>query len=263
MHIETKQSDGKSAAEFDDDRSVRAPVNIQSKCANLSIVMITLNEAAKVDDAIRSARFADEVLIVDSGSIDATVEVAARLGAKIVHHEWLGFGRQKQIAVASARNDWVFVLDSDERITPELQSEIRQVLAHPKASGYRVARLNHFFGKPLRHGGLYPDYSVRLFNRRLGRFTDAAVHERVVVNGTLGALRHPMIHLAYESVEQFIAKANRYSSLGGRKNLLKAVVNPIWKFFKVYFLELGFMDGKEGLTIAALYSQYTFWKYIK
>jgi glycosyltransferase involved in cell wall biosynthesis len=263
MYRAMKESDGTSVAERNGGRSGRDLVNIETKCGNLSIVIITLNEAGKIGDAIRSARFADEVLIVDSGSVDGTVEVAAGLGARIVHQEWLGFGRQKQIAVALARNDWVFVLDSDERITPELQSEIRQVLAHPEASGYRVARLNHFFGKPLRRGGLYPDYSVRLFDRRLAKFTDAAVHERVVVNGASGTLRHPMIHLAYESVDQFIAKANRYSSLGGRRNLLKAVVNPIWTFFRMYILRLGFMDGKEGLTIAALYSRYTFWKYIK
>jgi glycosyltransferase involved in cell wall biosynthesis len=230
---------------------------------NLSVVIIAFNEESKIAGAIGSALFADEVLVLDSGSTDRTVAVARSLGARVVHQPWLGFGKQKQRAVDLARNDWVFVLDSDERITSELRDEIRRKIARAGHSGYRVARLNHFFGRPIRHCGLYPDYSIRLFDKRVGRFTDDEVHERVVLRGPVGKLKCPMIHLAYESVDQFIAKMNQYSSLRRDNNLARALFNPVWRFIKMYFLNLGFLDGKQGLTIALLYSQYTFWKYIK
>ena len=229
----------------------------------LSVVLITFNEAAKIADAITSARFADEVLVIDSGSTDDTAAIAQRLGARVVQREWHGFGNQKQFAVDSARHDWVCVLDSDERIPAELQNEIRRALRQPVFQAYRIARRNFFFGKFIRHGGLYPDYSVRLFHRRHSRFTGAAVHEKVVTTGPVGSLKEPMIHLAYDDIAHFITKANRYSSLSGQRNLTKAVFNPLWTFFNMYVLRLGFLDGKEGFLIAVLYSQYTFWKYLK
>ena len=145
----------------------------------LSVVIISKNEEKFIKDAILSAKFADEVLIVDSGSNDNTCSIAANLGAKVIVEDWLGFGAQKNRAIDLAKNDWVFVLDSDERITPELQFEINNILSNPIFDGYFVARLNRFFGKFIKTCGLYPDYSIRLFNRQKGRFTDVAVHERV------------------------------------------------------------------------------------
>ena len=140
----------------------------------LSVVIITKNEEKFITDAIKSAIFADEVLVLDSGSIDNTCTISQELGAKVLHQDWLGFGMQKNKAVELASNDWVFVLDADERITSKLQAEILNTLKNPVADGYHVARLNNFFGKDIKHCGLYPDYSTRLFNKNKGKFSCSA-----------------------------------------------------------------------------------------
>jgi len=229
----------------------------------ISVVIITKNEEKFISDAIKSALWADEVLILDSGSEDKTCEIAKKLGARVEKSEWLGFGRQKQKAVSLAKNDWVFVLDSDERITNELKNEILNELKNPKFDAYFVARLNNFWGKNIKHLGLYPDYSIRFFNKKKAKFNDRDVHESVECECKKGYLKNHMIHLAYESIEEFITKQNRYSSIGAKPNKLKALFSPFWTFFKLYFIKLGFLEGWDGFVIAKLYSEYTFWKYIK
>lgn len=230
----------------------------------LSVVIITKNEENFITDAIKSALFADEVIILDSGSIDKTCEIAKELGAKVYQNEWLGFGPQKNRAVELAKNDWVFVLDSDERITKELKDEIVATLKEPQFNGYFIARLNNFFGKNIKNCGLYPDYSIRLFNKNYGKFNDVSVHESVQLTSKAAYLKNHMIHLAYDSIEEFIQKQNRYSSLNHKKkSLVKAIINPYWTFFKLYILKKGFLDGWHGFVISKLYAQYTFWKYIK
>ena len=230
----------------------------------LSIVILTRDSEKHLAEVLASATFADEVLILDGGSQDRTPELARNAGVRIeTQTEWLGFGRQKQRAVELAAHDWVYVLDSDEVIPPDLREEILETLRDPRHAGYRIPRLNRFFGKAIRHGGLYPDATLRLFDRRRGRFTDDAVHERVVVEGNVGELTHPMHHYAYDTVEEFIAKQNRYSTLGAKPNRLKAIVNPWWTFFRMYVIKRGFLDGWHGYLIARLYAQYTFWKYVK
>jgi glycosyltransferase involved in cell wall biosynthesis len=230
----------------------------------LSIVIITKNEENFISDAIKSSLFADEVLILDSGSIDKTCEIAEELGAKVYSQEWLGFGSQKNKAISLAKNDWVFVLDSDERITEELKMEILNILENPKESGYFVARLNKFFGKDIKTCGLYPDYSIRLFDKTKAKFNEVSVHESVQLKSNVGHLKNHMIHLAYDSIEEFIQKQNRYSSLNHKKkSIIKAIINPYWTFFKLFILKKGFLDGWHGYVISKLYAQYTFWKYIK
>ena len=230
----------------------------------LSVVIISKNEEKFIADAVKSALFADEVLILDSGSIDNTCMIAQKLGAKVLHQDWLRFGMQKNKAAELASNDWVFVLDSDERITTELQSEILNTLKNPNADGYYVARLNNFFGKYIRYCGLYPDYSIRLFNRRKGRFNDVPVHESVQMNGSTSKLENHMLHLAFDTVSEFSNKQRKYAALSQKnKNLVKAFLSPIWTFFKIYFLRLGFLEGWRGFIIAKVYAQYTFWKYKK
>lgn len=230
----------------------------------LSVVIITKNEENFITDAIKSASFADEVIILDSGSIDKTCEIAKELGAKVYQNEWLGFGPQKNRAVELSKNDWVFVLDSDERITEELKNEIVTILKEPQFNGYFIARLNNFFGKNIKNCGLYPDYSIRLFNKNYGKFNDVSVHESVQLTSKAAHLKNHMIHLAYDSIEEFIQKQNRYSSLNHKKkSLIKAIINPYWTFFKLYILKKGFLDGWHGFVISKLYAQYTFWKYIK
>jgi len=230
----------------------------------LSVVIISHNEEKFIADAVKSASFADEVLILDSGSIDDTCEIAKKFGARVLHQDWLGFGMQKNKAVELAKNDWVFVLDSDERITPELQSEILSTLKNPMKNGYHVARFNKFFGKYIKHCGLYPDYSIRLFNKEKGRFSDVAVHESVQVSGNTGKLKNHMIHLAFDTVQEFSDKQKKYATLSQKKkNLIKAFVSPIWTFLKIYIVRLGFLEGWRGFIIAKVYAQYTFWKYRK
>ena len=230
----------------------------------LSVVIIAKNEEQFIQDAIKSAKFADEVLLLDSGSIDKTCEIAKKLGARVENQAWLGFGPQKNRAVDLATNDWVFVLDSDERIPPKLCSEIITTLKNPSFDGYFVARLNNFFGKDIKTCGLYPDYSVRLFNRNKGRFNDVPLHESVEIEGKVAKLKNHMIHLAYSNVEEFIEKQRYYSELSNKKkNIVKAVAYPCWTFFKLYFIKLGFLDGWHGYIIAKIYAKYTFWKYSK
>ena len=230
----------------------------------LSIVIIAKNEEKFIGDAIKSAAFADEILILDSGSTDDTCKIAKQLGARVENQDWLGFGPQKNRAVDLAANDWVFVLDSDERISSKLQSEIIATLNNPSCDGYLVARLNNFFGKDIRTCGLYPDYSIRLFNRAKGRFNNVPVHESVQIEGKVAKLKNHMIHLAYNNVDEFISKQRYYSALSNKKkNILKAVASPCWTFFKLYFIKLGFLDGRHGYIISKIYAKYTFWKYSK
>ena len=230
----------------------------------LSVVIITKNEENFIAGAVESAIFADEVLVVDSGSTDNTCNIAKGIGARVVQQDWLGFGAQKNKAVELAKNDWVFVLDADERFTSELQSEVLITLKNPIAEGYQVARLNSFFGKSIKTCGLYPDYSVRLFNKNQGKFNNVLVHESVQMSGSVSTLNNHMTHLAYETVDKFKIKQKKYAALSQKKkNIFKALIGPLWTFFNLYFIKFGFLDGWHGFMIAKLYAQYTFWKYIK
>jgi glycosyltransferase involved in cell wall biosynthesis len=231
---------------------------------SLSVVIITKNEENFIEDSIRSAQFAHEILILDSNSVDGTCDIAKKMGAKVIQHEWLGYGPQKNLAVKLATNDWVFVLDSDERITTKLKDEILNILKSPSHDGYKVARLNWFFGKAIRTCGLYPDYSIRLFNKNKGKFNDVPVHESVKINGKVSVLKNHMIHLAYNDEDEFTSKQKKYAKLSTKKkNFLKAMINPCWTFFNIYFIKQGFKDGWHGLIIAKVYAKYTFWKYSK
>ena len=230
----------------------------------LSVVIITKNEESNIEDAIKSAQFADEVLVLDSNSEDKTCQLARQLGAKVEIHDWEGFGPQKNLGIRLARNDWVFVLDADERITNDLKSEINTVLENPSSNGYFVARLNRFFGKNIKSCGLFPDFSLRLFDRTKGKFNNVQVHESVKVIGQTSKLNHYMIHLAYDNVDEFIHKQKMYSKLSKKKkNLFKALFSPCWVFIKLYIIRLGFTDGWHGFVISKVYAKYTFWKYIK
>ena len=158
----------------------------------------------------------------------------------------------------------MFVLDSDERITPELRTEVISTLKNPTFDGYFIGRLNNFFGKNIKTCGLYPDYSLRLFNRKKGNFNNVPIHERVEIKGQVAKLKNHMIHLAYKNVDEFIEKQKHYSVLSNKKkNILKAVIYSFWTFVNLFILKLGFLDGWYGFTIARIYSKYTFWKYSK
>jgi glycosyltransferase involved in cell wall biosynthesis len=185
---------------------------------------------------------------------------------------WQGFGRTKNLAVVEARSPWIYVLDADERITPSLRGEIADIVrADGPLDGYRVPRRNHFCGRFIRHLGWYPDYSVRLFRKDKGRFNEREVHESVEIHGRVGTLQHPMLHYTYKSMNDFVLRMDRYSSLAAQELLKQGkqpvcgelVWRPLLTFLKLYVLQKGFLEGRDGYTLAFLYSTYNFLKYYK
>jgi glycosyltransferase involved in cell wall biosynthesis len=244
---------------------------LSSSGAPLSAVVITQNAAAEIAACLESAAFADEILVVDSGSGDATAEIAARRGARVLQKDWLGFGRQKQFAVEQAAHDWVLCLDADERVSPELAASIRRALANPAAPVYRMARRNRFLGRWLRHGEGYPDWSPRLFDRRAARWSDDAVHEKVLYAAAPGTLAGDLLHESAESLARYLEKQNRYTTLAAEQlhargqgaGMRELVLSPLARFVKFYLLRLGFLDGTAGLVHTAIGCMNSFMKYAK
>ena len=237
----------------------------------LSVVLITQNAAAQLPDCLASVAFADEVVVVDSGSSDGTAELAARYGARVVQKAWLGFGRQKQFAVEQAAHDWVLCLDADERVSPELAASLVRALQAPVAPVYRMARRNRFLGRWLRHGEGYPDWSPRLFDRRQARWSDDAVHEKVLYVVSPGTLQGDLLHESAENLGRYLDKQNRYSTLaaeelhlrGRSAGLGELALSPLVRFIKFYFLRLGCLDGLPGLVHIAIGCMNSFTKYAK
>ncbi len=237
----------------------------------LSLCVITRDAAAMLADCLASAAFAGEVIVVDSGSRDDTVEIARRCGARVIERDWPGFGAQKTFAVAAARNDWVLCLDADERVTPELASAIAAALAAPRAGAYAMARRNRFLGRWLAHGEGYPDWNVRLFDRRRARWSDDPVHEHVVADGPVARLSGDLLHASAESLDAYFAKQNRYTTLqaeamharGERASAVRLVVSPFARFFRFYVVRLGFLDGVPGFLHIAIGAFASFMKYAK
>lgn len=238
----------------------------------VSVVIIAFNEEKNIRAALESARWADEIVVVDSFSTDSTVEICREYTEKVYQEKWRGFSGQKSYAVGLAKNDWVFVLDSDERFTGELRNEIAGLMLEgPSMSGYYVPRRNHFMGREIRHCGWSPDYSIRLFDRKKGVFKDRAVHEAVELSGEAGYLKAPMLHYTYSSISDYITRMDRYSALaaeemkkeGRRSGPPCMLFKPAFTFFKMFLVRQGFRDGIHGLVISMLYSFYTFSKYAK
>lgn len=239
----------------------------------LSVIIITKNEAAHILACLESVAFADEFIVVDSGSTDDTVELARQFGARVeVTPDWPGFGPQKNRALNLATGDWVLSIDADERVTPELAEEIKAVLAKPGAQAYEIARLSAFCGRFIRHSGWWPDYVLRLFRRGSARFSDAAVHERVLLDeGKPLKLRHHFIHYPYANLDALIAKVNRYSSdaaammyaRGRRATVFSAMGHGFWTFVRIYLIRRGFLDGRHGLVLAVTAAAGSFFRYAK
>jgi len=236
----------------------------------LSVTVIALNEEANIVPCLESVRFADEIVVVDSGSTDRTLELARNFTDRIFITAWRGFANTKNFALEQASGEWVFSLDADERVPEALRKEIIQVLqAGGPLAGYRVPRKNYVGGRWIRHLGWYPDYTLRLFRRGQGLFREREVHEEVEVAGPVGFLHTPLEHYSYQNLTEYAARQDRYARLAAAE-MRKAGRRPVpgellWRpaltFFKLFFLKLGFLEGLLGLKLALGSSRYNFLKY--
>ncbi len=236
-----------------------------------SIAIVTKNEESNIKDALESVKDAAEIIIIDSFSTDKTVEICKNYTEKVFIKEWQGYAKQKQMAVDLAGCQWVLVLDADERVTPELKTEIIEAIKGDRHNGFYIPRKNHFIGRWIKYSGWWPDYTLRLFKKDLGRFEEREVHEKVAVKGSVAYLKNPLAHYTYTSIADYIKRMDVYSLLaskelrkgGFRATLPDLLFRPGFTFIKMFFFRLGFLDGMHGLILAVLYSYYTFLKYAK
>jgi glycosyltransferase involved in cell wall biosynthesis len=249
----------------------------------LSVAIITCNEERNLARTLVSVSFADEVIVVDSGSVDRTVAIAEAAGAKIIQRPWPGFAAQKNFAIEQCSGDWILSLDADEELSPELREQIRVLLpSNPPADAYFIPRRNLFLGRWMRFGGYYPDPKLRLFRRAAANFTqppkfeDRPVHETIVFDGESAVLDFDLIHHAYPTLEDYIEHMDRYSTLGAELLVAQKRTSnsplafycnvflvPVLTFLYNYLLRLGFLDGREGLLLHLYHSAYVSWKYSK
>lgn len=238
----------------------------------LSIIIITKNEQSLIRECLESISWADEIIIVDSGSTDNTLTICREYTSHILSNEdWQGFGYQKNLALQQATGDWVFSIDADERVTPELKQQIQQAIKSDSHIAYEMPRLAFFLGKEMRHGGWWPDYVLRLFLRKKAQFSPDIVHERVIVEGTVARLSSPLLHYSYTSLEQVLEKNDQYSTAaaikahaqGKQSSLGKALAKAGWTFLRAYIIRAGFLDGKEGFIAALSKAEETYYRQLK
>lgn len=235
----------------------------------ISATIITFNEEAKIAEAIKSVAFADEILVVDSESTDKTREIAESLGAKVIVQKWLGFAKQKQFAVENAAHDWILSLDADEKVSIELKNEILNL--NPQADAYKLPRLSFYLNQPIRHGGWYPDWQIRFFNRNKARWKDVLIHESVEVSGKVEKLKGDILHYSVEDMthhhrmigERYAPLAARQMFERGRKTTkLKIYTAGLTTFLQTYILKAGFLDGFAGFCIARFAAHHAFLKHL-
>ncbi len=238
----------------------------------ISATIITYNEERNLPRAIESLRCADEIVVVDSGSTDRTVELARKLGARVVETVWRGYAKQKNFAAEQASHDWILSLDADESLSEALEAEIwRLKKAGPQFDAYTMPRLARYLGRWIRHSGWHPDRKVRLYDRRKAEWVGDYVHESVRAAGSVGHLESNLLHFTCDSLSEHIKTMDRYTTLAAEQ-LIEArrqvswgrlIFEPPWTFFNTYFLKCGFLDGVEGLAIANMAALYNFLKYAK
>ena len=239
---------------------------------NVSVTIITLDEAEHIGAAIDSAAWADEIVVVDSGSTDGTIDIARAKGATVLSREWSGYVDQKNFAAERVSNDWIFSLDADERIPPALAAEVQTLVSRePPKGGYRVPRVSFHLGRWVRTTDFYPDFQTRLYDRRAARWRGKYVHESVSVDGPVGQLRHDLEHYSYRDLRDQIDRINHYTSLaarqmneaGRRAGPLDLLVHPPAAFLRNYVLRRGILDGTVGLTISLVNAYSVFLKFAK
>ena len=240
--------------------------------ANLSVIIITRNEARNIRACLESVSWADEIIVVDSGSQDDTVTICREFTPHVYSHDWPGFGAQKNRALGYASKDWILSLDADEIVTPELHAEIEAAICDgQQVAGYEIPRLSSFCGRFIHHSGWHPDYVLRLFKRGHAKFTDALVHEGVRADGVTKKLTQPLLHYSYRDLEDVLLKLNSYSTAaaimrhqhGKKGGVAQAVLHGLWSFFRTYFLRAGFLDGREGFMLAVMNAEHSYYRYLK
>jgi glycosyltransferase involved in cell wall biosynthesis len=240
--------------------------------SRLSVAIIARNEERNLAACLASVAFADEIVVVDHASTDRTQQIARAAGARVIETaDWPGFGPQKNRALDACTGEWILSIDADERVTPELRAEIERTLAQPRFDVYEIPRLSTYCGRFIRHGGWHPDRVRRLFRRGAARFSDAAVHESLVTARPVGRLREPLLHYSFRSMDEVIAKMNRYSSEsaqalvagGAAPGLARAIVHGLAAFLRTYVLKLGFLDGRRGFLLAVSNAEGSYYRYVK
>ena len=238
----------------------------------ISVTVITHNEEENIGGCLESVKWADEIIVVDSGSTDRTIEICKRYTDKVFLASWVGMKEQKQCAVDKASHTWIFSIDADERATEDIRNFILRELKHPSHDGYRFPRQNYFLGKWLRYGGWYPDHVLRFFRKDKGHFGGINPHDKVVVgSGRVRTVEIPFVHYTYKSIAQYLTKQNMYSSISakelfhsGRKVTPHLIpLKAFWKFIETYLLKRGFLDGFRGFVVAIGATYSTFWKYVQ
>ena len=238
----------------------------------ITATIITLDEERNVARAIESLRCCDEIVIIDSGSVDRTVELASNLGARVLESPWRGYAGQKNWASEQAANDWILSLDADEALSEALEGEIWTLKKRgPEHDAYTMPRLAQYLGRWILHSGWYPDRKVRLYDRRKAKWTGNFVHEGVRVNGRVGHLESNLLHFTCSSLSEHLKSMDRYTTLAAEEVVSRKmkihsrhlILDPMWTFLRTYVVQQGFLDGLEGLTIAYMAAMYTFLKYAK
>jgi glycosyltransferase involved in cell wall biosynthesis len=238
----------------------------------LTVTVITRDEAANIAACLASVAWADELLVVDSGSTDETVAIARRHSARVEARPWPGYSAQRNDAASLASHDWILSVDADERIPPELAAEIQALLAsEPARRGYRMPRVTWYLGRWIRGTDWYPDYQLRLYDRRAGRWTERRVHESLALDGDAGLLRHELQHFPYRDISHHLATIDRYTTLAAEQSagegpgvsLARIIVHPPFAFLRNYVLRRGFTQGAAGLLVSVLNSYYVFLKMAK
>ncbi len=237
----------------------------------LSIIVITKDESHHIERCLKSVSWADEIIVFDSGSSDDTVERCKKFTSLVFQTDWPGFGPQKQRALDKATCPWVLSIDADEQISAELKMEIQSAMQQTLIHGYEIPRLSSYCGKQIKHGGWWPDFVLRLFQRQHGQLSNSLVHERIIVDGPTQRLINPILHESYTSLEEVLSKTNNYSSLGAKmlheqgesSSLAKAILRATWTFVRTYFIKASFLEGEQGLMLAISNAETTYYKYAK
>jgi glycosyltransferase involved in cell wall biosynthesis len=244
--------------------------------STLSVIIIARNEAADIRYCLESVKWANEVIVFDSGSTDGTPNICREYTDKVFETDWPGYGVQKNRALKQASSEWILSLDADEIVSETLQQEILALINssttnHPPHAAYEIPFISHYYGKPIRHGDWGSEFHTRLFKRAAGYFKESPLHEKLLVTGSLGRLNAPIYHHPYQNVDEVLEKLNRYSTDGAKLRLsqqqkssfTKALARGFWTFFRSYIIRRGFLDGKEGLMLAISGAENTYYRYLK